>query len=382
MSTVLEHSHRLQQVRKLTEISRAITYAASFDEVFQLTVDRAADLLDAGKSLLLIANADGVLALCSSHGLDPSKTRRFQEPMNETLFPRLAELIEEPPETFLGVPLVTASGVRGLLVVIRRETVTGSEEDEWLLSALADQAALALERMRLGEIAEFREQLIGIVGHDLRDPLNSIMMTAQMLVLREGLGEIETKAARRIASGAARAARLIDQLLDLTRSRLGGGISIDRQPLDLGLVVKQVIGELEISHPDRPIRVEAEGDLAGTWDRDRIAQLIGNLMGNALQHGMPGTPIDLGLDGSGGEVVVAVRNCGTPIPPETLPFIFEAFRRGRKEHPSRKSGLGLGLFIAQQIAHSHDGSIEVSSSETEGTTFRLRLPRRGTGTKL
>jgi signal transduction histidine kinase len=112
------------------------------------------------------------------------------------------------------------------------------------------------------------------------------------------------------------------------------------------------------------------------WDRDRLYQLLDNLVGNAVQHGEARSPIELRIEGRPTEVVIEVANQATPIPPAALPFIFEAFRQGRKElHPSRTQGLGLGLFIAQQIARAHGGAITATSSETDGTAFRVRLPR-------
>jgi phosphoserine phosphatase RsbU/P len=374
-TAIRTEQHRLQQIRTLTEVSHALTDAASLDEVFQLTVDHAADLLTAEKSILLVANDDGLLALRSSHGVDAAAlAERFHEPLNEALVPRLAGLLGAQPESFLGVPLVVAGAIKGVLVVIRPATSTGAEQDEWLLSALADQAAVALEKTRLDEIGEFREQLIGIVGHDLRNPLNTILMAARLLLLREGLGEKETGLARKITSSASLAVRLIDQLLDLTRSRLGGGIPIDPRPLDMNEVCQQVIGETQLTHPDRPLRVDVRGDLTGVWDRDRMYQLLANLVGNAVQHGEPRSSIELRIDGGETEVVIEVANRGEPIPPMTLPFIFDAFRQ-RTGQRSRTHGLGLGLFIAHQIARSHGGSIAVTSSASDGTSFRVRLPR-------
>ena len=368
-------TYALGQIRKLTEVSRAVTYAASLDEVFQLTVDHAADLLGADKALLLVTDDRGLLALRSSHGVDAALAKDFHAPLNEGLVQQLGKLLQVLPERFLGVPLVVAGTVRGILMVIRGTASTGAEQDEWLLSALADQAAVALEKTRIDEIGEFREQLMGIVGHDLRNPLSTILMAAHLLVLNEGLGEKETELARKITKSASLAARLIDQLLDLTRSRLGGGIPIETAPFDMNDVFRQVVGEMELTHPDRPLRVDVRGDLTGVWDHDRIYQLLGNLVGNAVQHGEARSSIDLRIDGTEGEVVIEVANRGEPIPPATLPFIFDAFRKGRSVR-SGTHGLGLGLFIAQQIARSHGGSIAVTSSpESDGTTFRVRLPR-------
>lgn len=370
----------ISRIRQLTEVSRALTYAASLDQVFRLTADRAADLLAGEMSLLLIANDDGLLELRASHGVDPTLAERIHMPLNEALVPQLAELLNVQRESFLGVPLVVAGAVQGLLVVIRAAPLkpTGATEDEWLLSALADQAALALEKNHLDEVGVFREQLMAIVGHDLRGPLSTIQMAAEFLMRREGLGAQETELARRITRSTATAVRLVDQLLDLTRSRLGGGIAI--QPTTFGLedVCHQVVVETELAHPDRPLDVDVRGDLIGVWDRDRIYQLISNLIGNAVQHGAPRSRIAMRVYASETEVVIEIANRGPPIPPAILPFIFDAFRQGRIDRPHRK-GLGLGLFIAQQVARSHGGAIAVTSTVDEGTTFQVRLPLRADG---
>jgi signal transduction histidine kinase len=366
---------RLRQIRKVTEVCRAITYAASLDEVLRLTVERAADLLTAEKSLLMVANDDGALALRSSHGIDAALAQRFNARLDEAVVPRLAEFLDAQAESFLGVPLVVAGAIKGILVVIRPASSSGAEHDEWVLSALADQAAIALEQKHRDQIGEFREQLMGIVGHDLRTPLNTVLSAAELLLLSEGLGAKETELARKIARSASLAGRLIDQVLDLTRSRLGGGIPIDPRPLDLSDVCRQVVSEIELTHPDRPLRVDLVGDLGGVWDRDRLYQLLENLVRNAVQHGEPRSPIDLRVHGDATEIVIEVASRGEPIPPAMLPVIFDAFRQARTAHPSRAGGLGLGLFIAQEIARSHGGSITVTSSESDGTTFRVRLPR-------
>jgi len=160
---------------------------------------------------------------------------------------------------------------------------------------------------------------------------------------------------------------------------VGGGIQIDPAPFDLNDLCWQVSNETEQTHPDRPLRVDLRGDLAGVWDRDRLHQLLDNLVGNAVQHGEPRTPIDLRAHGGATDVVIEVVNRGEPIPPAILPFIFDAFRQARPAHPSRAGGLGLGLFIAREIARAHGGSITVTSSEREGTTFVVSLPRGTVG---
>lgn len=366
---------RMQQLRKLTEVGRALTYAATLDEVFRLTVTHAADLVEAKTALLLVKDDEGLLTLRASVGLDAALLDGFREPLSEGVMGHLADLVGTPARCFLGVPLVVAGAIKGILIVIRTPRSVGGEQDEWLLSALADQAASALEKSRLDEIGEFRERLIGIVGHDLRNPMSTILLGAHILLHREGLGEKETEVTRRIARSAQLAVRLIDQLLDLTRSRLGGGIPIDPRRVDMHAIFRQVLEETEIAHPERPLRTHLHGDLVGVWDRDRLYQLLSNLVGNAVEHGAPRTPIDVRAEGGTAEIIIEIGSRGEPIPAATLPYIFDAFRKGRTRVPTSATGLGLGLFIAQQIARSHGGSISATSTEKDGTIFRVRLPR-------
>lgn len=375
MSSDRPEEGRLRQIRKVTEVCRAITYAASLDEVLQLTVERAADLLAADKSLLMVADEAGGLVLRSSHGVDGLLAQRLAAPLDEALVPRLAGFLDAQMESFLGVPLVVGGAIKGVLAVIRPDPVAREEHDEWVLSALADQAAIALEQKHRDEIGEFREQLMGIVGHDLRNPINTVLAASELMLLRKGLDDKDAALARKIARSASLAGRLIDQVLDLTRSRLGGGIPIDPLPLDLTDVCQQIVHETELTHPDRPLRVALAGDLGGVWDRDRLYQLLENLIGNAVHHGEPRSAIDLRVHGEEDEVVIEVANRGEPIPPAMLPFIFDAFRQARVAHPSRAGGLGLGLFISQEIARSHGGAITVACSPSAGTVFRVRLPR-------
>jgi PAS domain S-box-containing protein len=228
----------------------------------------------------------------------------------------------------------------------------------------------------LEQSAEFREQLLGIVGHDLRNPLASVTMAAATMLKRGALTETDSRTTARIATSADRMARIIEQVLDFTRSRLGGGIPIAPAPVDLEHVSRQVLDELEVAHPDRELRLDVRGDPRGNWDGQRLGQVVSNLVGNAVAHGKPGGRIDVALRGSADHVELAVHNEGPPIPAEMLPVIFEPFRSGKPRSPS---SLGLGLFIVRQIVHAHGGSIDVRSVEGDGTTFTLRLPRRAEG---
>lgn len=224
---------------------------------------------------------------------------------------------------------------------------------------------------------EVRELFIGVLAHDLSNPLTAILSTADLILRRGALPDIEYKATARIASSAARAVRMIDQLLDFTRSRLGGGLPIHRRAVELARICRNVLDEIQATHPERDLLLETSGNCSGTWDPDRLAQLLGNLVSNAVDHGDSDAPVRTRASDEGDVVVVEVSNRGPPIPPDLLPTVFEAFRR-RTTGGAPSRGLGLGLFIAQQIAHAHGGTIEAeSSAEDRTTTITVRLPRSG-----
>jgi signal transduction histidine kinase len=225
------------------------------------------------------------------------------------------------------------------------------------------------------KIDELREQLIGIVGHDLRTPLTSVVAGAEMMLKRGMLSEADAKVTARIARSADRMTKIISQLLDFTRARLGGGMSVQRQPAVLAEICAQVIAEVQMANPDRALIFEADDDTRGLWDRGRLAQVVSNLIGNAIQHGGPGGPIEVRVGDCGEAVSLAVHNQGPPVPAELLPSIFDPFRRGNAHATSKTDGLGLGLFIVREMVRAHYGEIVAHSTEAEGTTFTVRLPR-------
>ncbi|HEX5753309.1 MAG TPA: ATP-binding protein [Archangium sp.] len=250
--------------------------------------------------------------------------------------------------------------------------LTARDETERL--ALEQQRANALERLR--STAEFRERFLGIVGHDLRNPLNAITLSARVLLVSEALPERELKAVRRIASSADRMARMISELLDFTRSRLGGGMPVDPCLADLSVICREALEELETSHPGSRLSLRVLGQGLGEWDAGRLSQVVSNLVGNALQYSPEGSPIRVTVDGRAShEVVLSVHNEGAPIPGDVLPELFEPFRRGTRENAHHGGGLGLGLYIVQQIILAHGGTLGAESHAGDGTTFTARLPR-------
>jgi signal transduction histidine kinase len=261
-------------------------------------------------------------------------------------------------------------------VVVSAWAARRAQEQE-KATAAARRAQLEAENEKLTERARvtiFQERFMAVLGHDLRNPLGAISMGIDLLT-REVSGEDKTL--KRMASSAQRMARMIDQLLDLTRSRLGGGIELTPVPTDLGKLTNDIVDELRTQRADARLNVEAKGDLHGEWDSDRLAQVISNLVGNAVNHGAADQTIEIVLDGTRPLVSFSIRNHGKTIPEALRAVLFDPFRRGdRQGNSSKTAGLGLGLFITKEIVTKHGGSISVESSDEKGTTFTFDLPRQ------
>lgn len=222
------------------------------------------------------------------------------------------------------------------------------------------------DRVRLEEA---REEFIAILGHDLRNPPNIVLMATQ--ALRQGhLAEPQVQNVGQILRSVGRMEGMIRDLLDFARSRLRGGIPVMREATDLRRMGEEAVAAVKVAHPHRAVEYEASGDLRGEWDPARLEQVLANLLDNAILHGAD--PIRLTLRDEGTKVVAEVHSRGAPISADLLPGIFEPFH-GRPR--SRTEGLGLGLYIVHEIVRAHGGSITVRSSEQEGTTFAARWPR-------
>lgn len=219
----------------------------------------------------------------------------------------------------------------------------------------------------------FAELLLGVVSHDLRSPLSALKASLQLLERRE-TDTASKELVSRATVSADRMDRMIEQLLDLTRVRLGSGMSLSRRLGDLVQVVRGALDEVQAAHPDRTIVLEGARAVEGHWDIDRLEQVLQNLIGNAVRHGSTDAPVMIRVSATKDDVSVVVRNLGAPIPVELRTSLFDPFRRGSTPTPSKHDGLGLGLYIAQQIAMAHQGRIGVQSDDG-GTEFRVDLPR-------
>jgi signal transduction histidine kinase len=229
----------------------------------------------------------------------------------------------------------------------------------------------ALEKA-LREQALLQGQFIAILGHDLRNPLNAVLIAARRLKQAE-VSERWARSVDYVISGARRMARLVDQLLDLARARQAGGIPVNLTPgTDLREIVQTVVDELRAANPGTEIVVNGDEPICGAWDPDRLAQVASNLVGNAVVHGTG--RVEVGVRRSGGDAVLEVRNDGPVIPPDVLPRVFEAFERPTGDSTARGDGLGLGLYIADRIVDAHQGKIAVRSNAQDGTIFAVTLP--------
>lgn len=239
------------------------------------------------------------------------------------------------------------------------------------LHALEKVATTEARLLDEQKTSELREQFIAVLGHDLRNPLAAISLGAEMLDTTP-LNEKASRMVKVIRAGATRMSALIDDVLDFARGRLGSGLTLDRTvtgPLEP--VLREVIAELQASFPDRIIETMIAADQPVTCDPGRISQLLSNLLGNALTYGAPGTPIQVTATTNDGQFELAVSNAGEAIPPAVLEHMFQPFARGAVR--PNQQGLGLGLFIASEIARVHGGTLTVESSD-EVTRFSFRMP--------
>ena len=226
------------------------------------------------------------------------------------------------------------------------------------------------------DVDRSKDLFLGVLGHDLRNPLGAIMMSATVMLTQEGPDWPHLKTASRILNAGTRMDGLIGDLVDFTRTRLGTGIPITRAPMDMETTCRQTIDELVAFHPRTEVSFQATGELRGAWDSGRIAQVLSNLLGNAFQHGSEGVPIDVELRGEADEVVLSVHNQGRLIPEEHLHDIFDPFTRLQPGSTKPREGrsVGLGLYIVQAIVKAHHGMVDVTSTEA-GTTFTVHVPR-------
>ncbi|MDR7054197.1 signal transduction histidine kinase [Pseudomonas koreensis] len=290
-------------------------------------------------------------------------------------------------ESYISIPIIKANGeFFGTLCAI--DSVPANLDEpaiEKTLTLFAQLIAMSLDTQShlhatktaladAHELGRLREQFIAVLGHDLRTPLSAIRMSADLLE-----SKVEDKRSRTLLSAirtsSVRMGVLIENILDFARGRLGSGIPVQRKLVDdLQQTLRQTLEEIQVAYPQAKFIDSLEVPAGVYCDPLRISQLLSNLLGNAVTHGSIAEPIVLKAFAEGDEIVISLTNQGTPIPPALMPLLFEPF--SRSEAGQRHEGLGLGLYIAGQIANAHNGTLSVTSDRETGTCFVARFPAR------
>lgn len=258
-----------------------------------------------------------------------------------------------------------------------KEDLITDDEDIVLFHQSIDQS-IAESLSKYAALLKYSQDMfLAILGHDLRNPLATTIMSANMLLNYEDISDKVRSNAARIYTTSQRMDLLITDLMDFTKSQLGIKLSVKLAPGNIAKICKEIIDEQKIVHSEREFVAKINGSFDGNWDEQRIAQVFSNLLGNAVQHGALNSPIEVSLTSSKKEVNIKITNQGKPIPASKISHIFEPLVRhveNENADYSQKTSLGLGLYIVKKIVLAHNGKVNVSSTEKEGTTFDVTLP--------
>lgn len=362
--TMEDETARVEQEQALRESEERLRglVAVSCDGFF---IHEGGTVLEASPSLasLFAVNPDEMVGQPITRWVAPESRDAVQR--------ALSRQVEAPYE----VTGLRSDGKRLFLEVLGRQVDYAGRTVR--MTAVWDIGARKAAEEAAARADNFREQLLGVVGHDLRSPLYAIQLSTGALQRAGGLNDTQSRQVAHVAAATRRMERMIHELLDYTRARLAGGIPVRPTPLSLDKLLERAVEEFQVSHPTRLIASSVEGDVRGTWDESRLGQLLDNLVGNALQHSPEDTPVEVKLSGTVEGLTLSVRNEGPPVPLEERATLFEPFKRGKR---ASGDGLGLGLYIARQIVVAHGGRISVESGVGLGTRFIVWLPRHAPGT--
>ena len=385
-------SPQLEQLRKLSSINRAFSYTTSLDEVARLTVEQGAELLHAPSAVLMLQDTGDLLQVRAAHGVAPERVTRFSAPLTDEVVERLQGLLEVPGDQLLAVPLIARGAVIGLLALALDRTAV--DIDEWLLSALADQAASALENARLyGEVrvemadelrasrgaTDAKDRALSTLAHDIRSPLGAI--DGYCTIMEDGLyGDMSAKqleALGRIRMAGRHLLSLLENVMDMARLS-AGVVSVRSEPVRLREVASEAVDLLTPASYARQQRLElAPGqEVIVTGDAARLRQVLVNLVGNAVKFTPAEGTITVGVedgmvDGlAGGEVYV--WDTGPGIAASDQAAIFEPYYRS--ESTAAAPGVGLGLAIADALVRQMGGVMKVKSELGVGAKFSITLP--------
>ena len=414
-------SQRVDQdrLKRLTNVSRGFTYAASLSDLLRYSAEQAADLLDADKAILMLADDDGLLRVHASFGVRDDVVARFRASFDESLASRLKGLFGAS-EGFLGVPLVVQGRVIGLLAVMRKTNDDISDDDEWLLSALADQMAAPLENAQLAakiqhaallvenarlyeseraarreaeaaraeadrrrreaeEANRAKSDFIANMSHELRTPLNAIAGYVELLEmgLRGSVTDAQRDDLRRIHQNQRLLLGLINDVLNFAKLESGHvEFELSNVPVNELLVAMEglVMPQL-LARSFHYEYVPSDSALVAYADRDKMQQIVLNLLANAIKYTASYGAIQLSASDAGEFVHVTVRDSGRGIPAEKLERIFEPFVRVDTGYSRPTEGTGLGLAISRDLARAMRGDLTVESVLGKGSTFTLKLPK-------
>jgi signal transduction histidine kinase len=295
--------------------------------------------------------------------------------------PEICNLVRERYDDFR-LPVVIITGVKQridaaeALAAGANDFITKPFTKEELVARI--EAQLRIRRHAADRISQsdLERQLVGIVSHDLRNPIGAVRLTASLMLRREGRDERDILALQRIVAVSERANRMIVDLLDYTQASLRGELPIRIAPADLGEVARQVVDEHRTTQPTRSFTLEVDGDTKLEGDADRLAQVAGNLISNAIAHGSVEHPIRVMVRGVGRKVQLVVTNRGEAIPEAVQARMFKPFQRGDAGRAGQRS-VGLGLYIVDHVVRAHGGTIELASADGENK-FCVTLPKTRT----
>jgi PAS domain S-box-containing protein len=393
-----ENSDARRRAEQLYHFARSVVSADRVEDVFEAALDAIEGALGTNRGAILTYDDKQVMRFRAWRHLSDEYRRAVEghspwAPDSVAPQPVLVPDVEsdaalssysalfsrEGIRSLAFIPLVTRGQLIGKFMVYYADRHDYSSSDVDLARAIANHLASVAARFaaisKLEDTIRYNELFAGVLAHDLRNPLGAIMTAAQVALMRQdGEADRVTRPISRILSSGQRMVRMIDQLLDVTRARVGGGIQLEPQETNLADLCNQSIAEIELAFPEAKVRREVVGNHKGFWDPDRLLQTISNLLGNAAQHGQADNGILVRLNGHHPDAVtLEVHNAGT-IPEAMLPELFDPFR-GTRHRRDYARGLGLGLFIVKEISRAHGGAVSVKSSPAEGTTFTITLPR-------
>ena len=382
---------KLEQLRRLTDIGRALTYTTSLDQAARLTVERGASLLDAPAAVLMLSDAEGLLHVRGSHGIGEQQLAQFEAPALDEVSERLHGLLGVSDDRLIAVPLVVGGTVTGLLAVALSAPATAV--DEWLLSAVADQAAVALEGSRLGGEVRLemegrlresegatsaKDRALSTLAHDIRSPLGAI--DGYSSNLEDGLygpvSDRQREALARIRMSGRHLLSLLDTVMEMARLT-AGVVPVLAERVKLSRVAREAIDILapaaHAKHQD--LQWSADAEIAVSGEAVRIRQVLVNLIGNAVKFTPEGGKISVVVSArtAAGRIwgEVRIADTGPGIAESERATIFEPYYRSAGT--AQIAGFGLGLAISHALVQQMGGTLSVESAEGEGSTFVLRL---------